>query len=77
MRTVLQIDGMHAVHAVRAVQTALTPVEGIARLDIGRGEVVVEHDGRATCETLRRAVALAGYDVRRCLEEPRALPTLG
>lgn len=76
MKTVLHVDGMRAVHAVRAVQMALTPVAGIARLEVTLGEVVVEHDGRATCDELRQALAAAGYEVTRCREERRELPTL-
>ncbi len=68
---------MHSVHAVRAIQVALTPIEGITRIHSSLGEIVVEHDGRATCQNLTQAIATAGYRVARCSDDPRALPTLG
>jgi copper chaperone CopZ len=68
---------MRAVHAVRAVHTALTPVPGIVRAHVTLGEVVLEHDGRATCAILRDAIGAAGYIVTHCAEESRALPTIG
>lgn len=77
LRTRLLIDGMHSVHAVRAIQVALTPIEGISGIETSLGEIVIEHDGRATCKHLTQAIATAGYRVNRCTDEPRALPTLG
>jgi copper chaperone CopZ len=67
---------MTSIHSVRAVFTALAAVEGIARADVAIGRATVEHDGRATCEALAAAVALAGYEVTRCTEERRTLPLL-
>src|SRR5918911_239647 len=55
MITRLRLAGMTSVHAVRALHTALTTVEGITRLDVARGTVTVEHDGRATADSLRAA----------------------
>ena len=72
--TTLVIRGMPAVHAVRAVFTALTAVEGIATADVSLGRAVVEHDGRATPERLAAAVALAGYEVAEWREERGRLP---
>lgn len=48
---------------VEAVYTALTPVEGIERLRLGIGWADIEHDGRATVNALRDAIAVAGYVV--------------
>ena len=76
MLTTLTISGMRAVHAVRAVFTALAAVEGIARADVSLGRAVVEHDGRATPDKLRDAVALAGCEVTEVREDRRTLPTL-
>ena len=73
MVTTLRIGGMLSVHAVRAVFTALAGVEGIARADVELGRAVVEHDGRATPERLREAVALAGCEVLEVREERRRL----
>ena len=74
--TTLVIRGMPAVHAVRAVFTAHTAVEGIATADVSLGRAVVEHDGRATPERLAAAVALAGYEVAEWREERGRLPIL-
>jgi copper chaperone CopZ len=69
--TTLTIPGMRAVYAVRAVFTALASVEGIASADVSIGRAVVDHDGRATPERLREAVALAGYEVAEVVEDRR------
>ena len=74
--TTLVIRGMPAVHAVRAVYTALAGVEGIATADVTLGRAVIEHAGRATPERLAAAVALAGYEVAEWTEERRRFPTL-
>lgn len=74
MRTRLRILGMSTPHCIRAVFTALTPVEGIASADVMLGSVEVEHDGRATAEALREAIAVAGYEVAEVIEERRRLP---
>jgi copper chaperone CopZ len=69
--TTLTISGMRAVYAVRAVFTALASVEGIASADVSIGRAVIDHDGRATPERLREAVALAGYEVAEVVEDRR------
>jgi copper chaperone CopZ len=61
------------VHAVRAVETALSGVEGIERADVTRLGAMIEHDGRATAERLREAIAHAGFEVRDVTEERRQL----
>lgn len=53
---------------VQAVYTALTPVEGISRVELGIGWAEIEHDGRATVDALRDAIGVAGYPVHA--EEP-------
>ena len=65
---------MSSPHCIRAVFTALTPVEGILSADVALGSVVVEHDGRATVEALRDAIAVAGYEAVPVAEERRRLP---
>jgi copper chaperone CopZ len=72
MRTTLRLD-LPSVHAVRAVYTALQGVEGIVRADVSRQGATIEHDGRATVEQLRHAVANAGYEVAEINEERRRL----
>ena len=63
MRTRLSIAGMSCNHCVQAVYTSLTPVEGVTGVELGIGWAEIEHDGRATVERLREAIAVAGYDV--------------
>jgi len=73
MYTRLSIPGMRSNHCVAAVFTALTAVEGIVHADVTIGAAVIEHDGRATPEALRSAIAVAGYDVAEAVEERRRL----
>ena len=77
MRTRLRILGMSTPHCIRAVFTALTPVGGIVSADVVLGSVEVEHDGRATAEALREAIAVAGYEVAEVVEERRQLRVIG
>ena len=74
MITTLRIGGMLAVHARRAVFTALSGVEGIIAADVELGRAVIEHDGRATEPLLRQAVEAAGFEVEEVVEERRRLP---
>lgn len=74
MHSTLHVAGMHAVHAARAVYTALSAVEGITAVDVRLGVIAVEHDGRATLEVLRSAITHAGFEVTEAHESPRHLP---
>ena len=76
MRTRLHVFGMSCQHCVTAVFTALTPVEGIVSAEVEIGVVLVEHDGRATVDALREAIAVAGYDAVLASEERRQLPVV-
>ena len=76
MITRIRIAGMSCQHCVRAVFTALTPVEGIVSADVTIGAATIEHDGRVTLDTLRDAVAVAGYAVEDGAEDRRRLPLL-
>ena len=67
---------MKSQHCVNAVFTALTPVEGILAAEVDVGSVSVEHDGRATVEALRAAIAVAGYEAVLAAEERRRLPVV-
>jgi copper chaperone CopZ len=67
---------MRSQHCVNAVFTALTPVEGITAAEVEVGSVLVEHDGRATVEALRAAIAVAGYEAVPAAEERRRLPVV-
>jgi copper chaperone CopZ len=76
MITRLHIDGMSCQRCVQAVFTSLTPVEGILAADVTIGAASIEHDGRATLDALRQAIAVAGYDASLAGEERRRLPML-
>jgi copper chaperone CopZ len=65
---------MSCQHCVNAVFTALTPVDGITSADVSIGAAVIEHDGRATVDALREAIAESGYVVTSANEERRRLP---
>jgi copper chaperone len=74
MITHLRIGGMSCQHCVRAVFTALTPVPGITSANVSIGAATIEHDGRATVDALRGAIAESGYEVTSAKEERRRLP---
>lgn len=76
MLTRLRIEGMSCQRCVQAVFTALTPVEGIASAQVTIGRATIEHDGRATIEALREAIAVSGYGVIGADEDTRRLPIL-
>jgi copper chaperone CopZ len=76
MITRLRIAGMTCQRCVQAVFTSLTPVEGIVSADVAIGSVTIEHDGRATVEALRDAIAVSGYEVTLAEEDRRRLPLL-
>ena len=67
---------MSCAHCVRAVFTSLAAVEGVARADVSIGSAEVEHDGRATVEALRDAIAVAGYEVVEGETNRRVLPLI-
>jgi copper chaperone CopZ len=67
---------MSCQRCVQAVFTALTPVEGIISADVRIGAATIEHDGRATLNALRDAIAVSGYDISLADEERRRLPLL-
>lgn len=73
MITTLRIADMTAVHAIHGVYTALTAVEGITAIDVRLGTAVIEHDGRATADALREALAAAGYRILELREDARRL----
>lgn len=76
MITRLRIAGMTCQRCVQAVFTSLTPVAGIVSADVSIGGATIEHDGRATLESLREAIAVSGYEVTEAEEERRRLPLL-
>lgn len=71
------IGGMHSVHSARAVYTALAAVPGVTTAEVVLGRAVIEHDGGATIEALREAIALVGCELLETTEErQRSLPLL-
>lgn len=72
--TRLRITGMSCQRCVQAVFTALTPVEGIITAEVSIGIATIEHDGRASPDALREAIAVSGYDAILAGEERRRLP---
>jgi copper chaperone CopZ len=76
MITRLRIAGMTCQRCVQSVFTSLTPVEGIVSAQVAIGSATIEHDGRATIEALREAIAVSGYEVTLAEEERRHLPLL-
>ncbi len=76
-RFLVKIDGMHAVHAVRALETALGAMTGISRLEVSMGEAAITHDGGVTPSRIREAVRDAGFEVTSLFEDRRhRLPLL-
>ena len=73
--TEVAIRGMLAVHAARAVFTALGGVEGVLAADVSLGRATIQHDGRVTHEQIAAAIALAGCEAVGFRDEKR-LPTL-
>ena len=76
-RTVLDIDGMHAVHAVRAVEFALASLPAVRHLDVTLGSAVVDHDGSLDEAAFREALALAGCELRALRAMRPPLPVAG
>lgn len=73
MRLRLAIEGMLAVHAKRAVFTALAGVEGLTSAEVEMGEAVV-HGERLDEQRIRDVIESVGCRVVRVTRE---LPTLG
>jgi copper chaperone CopZ len=69
--SILMISGMVAVHAKRAVFTALAGVPGVLSAEVDMGRAVVEHDASTTSDALREAIAFAGCEVTSVRTERR------
>lgn len=61
--TTVTVAGMLGEQARRAVFTSLAALPAIRTADVRLGTVTVEHDGTVTVESLREAIALAGFTV--------------
>ena len=69
MRYRIAIDEMLAVHAKRAVFTALAGVPGVMSAEVEMGEAVVTADATVTEECLRAALRGVGLSARRVTKE--------
>jgi len=62
-RLEVEIEGLVAVHAVRAIRTALGLLPGITAAEVSLAGVRLETDGTVTDEALTEALAHAGVTV--------------
>ena len=72
----MQLDGLVAVHAVRAVWTALGAVPGLLSAEVTMQGAVLELDGDLDRAALDAALDAAGVSVRSLRVEARVLPVL-
>ncbi|MEN9817030.1 MAG: hypothetical protein RLZ32_910 [Gemmatimonadota bacterium] len=70
----VHLDGLVAVHAARAVHTALAGVPGVRTAAVTLAGAELEVEGTLDREALAAAVALAGATVREVVAQPRTLP---
>jgi copper chaperone CopZ len=73
-RLFVHLDGLVAVHAARAVHTALAGVPGVRTAAVTLAGAELEVEGTLDREALAAAVALAGATVREVVAQPRTLP---
>lgn len=71
MVSVLTISGMLAVHAKRAVFTALAGVPGVVSAEVEMGRAVVVHEPTTTSAALSEAIAAIGCEVTSVRTERR------
>jgi copper chaperone CopZ len=62
MKTKLNITGMHCEHCVAAVADALGALVGVKKVKVNlkKGEGIVEHDDTVSLDAMQKAVASAG-----------------
>ncbi len=72
----VQLDGLVAVHAVRAVWTALGAVPGLLSAEVTMQGAVLELDGELDRGALDAALDAAGVSIRSIRVEARVLPVL-
>ncbi len=72
----VQLDGLVAVHAVRAVWTALGAVPGVLSAEVSMQGAVLEVEGELDRPALDAAFDAAGVSVRSIRVEARVLPVL-
>ena len=72
----VQLDGLVAVHAVRAVWTALGAVPGVLSAQVTMQGAVLDVEGELDRAALDAALDAAGVTVRTVRIEARVLPVL-
>jgi hypothetical protein len=72
----VQLDGLVAVHAVRAVWTALGAVTGLLSAEVTMQGAVLELEGDLDRAALEAALDAAGVSIRGIRVEARVLPVL-
>ena len=72
----VQLDGLVAVHAVRAVWTALGAVPGVLNAEVTMQGAVLEVEGELDRVALAVALEAAGVTIRSLRVEARVLPIL-
>ncbi len=72
----MQLDGLVAVHAVRAVWTALGAVPGLVSAEVTMQGAILEVEGELDRAALDMALEAAGVSVRSVRVEARVLPVL-
>lgn len=75
-RIYVQLDGLVAVHAVRAVWTALGAVPGILSAEVTIAGAVLDVEGTLDRAALDAALDAAGVTVRELRVEARVLPVI-
>ena len=63
MKKTVKIEGMMCMHCVKAVEKALSAVEGVTAVNVSLEEKQAVVEGNASAEALKAAVAEAGYEV--------------
>jgi hypothetical protein len=72
----VQLNGLVAVHAVRAVWTALGAVPGVLSAEVTMQGAVLDVDGPLDRVALDAALDAAGVSIRALRIEARVLPVL-
>lgn len=63
MKKTVKIEGMMCMHCVKAVEKALTAVEGVTGVSVSLEDKQAVVEGTAEAEALKAAVVDAGYEV--------------
>jgi len=64
MRKIVKIQGMHCGHCQAAAEKALNAIEGVtAKVDLKKGQAVVDLKAEISEERLSAAIAEAGFTV--------------